>query len=481
MLSLCVALLLLLCGPAAMAAPASPRTVAEDATCDGPVVKFEASSAEALQAAVSQAASVWRVQGNAATVNLRPGQLAALERTPGIENVSVTIPDLAALVGEQAAERSRNWTVADSVASRCANPDKARLSPELCGAQSDPFFDEYREIEVIHLYMEALALEHPAITTFVPNVGDSYEGRPIPALMIGGEDGGDAVFLQAEIHAREWITPSTAMFIAVELLESEEPEWREIVQLLKFIIIPVSNPDGYVHTWTDGGRQWRKSRSPNEGSECLGTDLNRNWDGGDWGGPGASTDPCSGTYRGAGPFSEVETATIAEFLEQFTGPESKRKQHQHPAHLVGGIDYHSFGQIFLRPYAWASTEENPPPNDEIVAAIGQAMADAAEATPDGVPYTSGGWFDDLYPSSGVCADYLFNITSSNPDEVKDGIAFTAELRDRGQFGFVLPGEWRGAMPVFSRCVPFPVPKQFCRLLYCQTPRSFQRQWSRWRA
>jgi len=129
---------------------------------------------------------------------------------------------------------------------------------------------------------------------------------------------------------------------------------------------------------------------------------------------------------------------IAAFLEQFTGPESHRAKAQHPAHLVGGIDYHSFGQVFLRPYAWASTAENPPPNDEVVAAIGLAMAAAAGATPDGVEYTAGGWYDDLYPSSGVCADWLFNVTSSNPDEVKDGVAFTAELRDLGQFGFVLP-------------------------------------------
>ena len=58
---------------------------------------------------------------------------------------------------------------------------------------------------------------------------------------------------------------------------------------------------------------------------------------------------------------------------------------KHPAHIRGGIDYHSFGQIFLRPYAWASTATNPPANDEEVARLGQAMADAAAATPDGVP------------------------------------------------------------------------------------------------
>jgi|EP01049_Picozoa_sp_SAG25_P005953 hypothetical protein len=38
--------------------------------------------------------------------------------------------------------------------------------------------------------------------------------HPIPALIIGGQDGGEAVFLQAELHAREWITPSTVGVMA---------------------------------------------------------------------------------------------------------------------------------------------------------------------------------------------------------------------------------------------------------------------------
>jgi hypothetical protein len=39
--------------------------------------------------------------------------------------------------------------------------------------------------------------------------------------------------------------------------------------------------------------------------------------------------------------------------------------------LLGGIDIHSFGQIFLRPYAWATT---PPPNDAAV--VSTSFADA---------------------------------------------------------------------------------------------------------
>ena len=38
-------------------------------------------------------------------------------------------------------------------------------------------------------------------------------------------------------------------------------------------ILPVTNPDGYEYTKTD--RFWRKTRSPNDGSVCVGTDANR--------------------------------------------------------------------------------------------------------------------------------------------------------------------------------------------------------------
>eukprot|EP01049_Picozoa_sp_SAG25_P005954 SAG25_NODE_427_length_8159_cov_9.134491_7_plen_105_part_00 len=68
-----------------------------------------------------------------------------------------------------------DWRVADSLASRCTTHG-GRASQLVCGAESDPFFDEYREMELIHLYMEALALEHPTITEFIPSIGASFEG-----------------------------------------------------------------------------------------------------------------------------------------------------------------------------------------------------------------------------------------------------------------------------------------------------------------
>lgn len=42
---------------------------------------------------------------------------------------------------------------------------------------------------------------------------------------------------------------------------------------------------------------WRKNRQTNEGSECVGRDVNRNWPH-KWDGEGSSPDPCDETFRG---------------------------------------------------------------------------------------------------------------------------------------------------------------------------------------
>ena len=75
----------------------------------------------------------------------------------------------------------------------------------------------------------------------------------------------------------------------------------------------MANPDGYTYS-RDKDRLWRKTRSPNKGTSCVGTDPNRNfgyrWQAGDH----LTRHPCSHTYRGAQPFSEVETANIRDWL-----------------------------------------------------------------------------------------------------------------------------------------------------------------------
>lgn len=99
--------------------------------------------------------------------------------------------------------------------------------------------------------------------------------------------------------------------------------------------MPVVNPDGYVYSQTTN-RNWRKNRAKTSSSQCDGVDINRNFDI-FWN--LSKNDPCSCTYRGSAPGSELETKAITNFL-------LKRK-----SNLISFITLHSYGQYILYPFA----------------------------------------------------------------------------------------------------------------------------------
>jgi murein tripeptide amidase MpaA len=80
--------------------------------------------------------------------------------------------------------------------------------------------------------------------------------------------------LKQGIHAREWIAPAMATYIMRELVEKNATKYLVNINIH---IIPCANPDGYEFS-INKERFWRKNKSPNKGPECIGVDLNRNWD-----------------------------------------------------------------------------------------------------------------------------------------------------------------------------------------------------------
>ena len=48
--------------------------------------------------------------------------------------------------------------------------------------------------------------------------------------------------LFAGIHAREWISPATVTYVMKELVTN--PQYRPLLQMFDFFILPVTNPDG---------------------------------------------------------------------------------------------------------------------------------------------------------------------------------------------------------------------------------------------
>ena len=90
------------------------------------------------------------------------------------------------------------------------------------------------------------------LADFYPNrvelieIGKSFEGRPLAVLKIKGTTSTRrAIWIDANIHAREWITSATALFFVNQLVENpNSPYNQEITSDFDFYIMPMANPDG---------------------------------------------------------------------------------------------------------------------------------------------------------------------------------------------------------------------------------------------
>lgn len=62
--------------------------------------------------------------------------------------------------------------------------------------------------------------------------------------------GNKAILIEANIHAREWITSATATWVLNSLLKFNDSDTRDIAENVDWYIIPVSNPDGFTYSKT---------------------------------------------------------------------------------------------------------------------------------------------------------------------------------------------------------------------------------------
>jgi len=299
--------------------------------------------------------------------------------------------------------------------------EQTELNATLRADRGSAYFDAFRTLDEVNAFMDELDNDPglPADQVQIVTIGTSIQGRAIRALRIssppGPDEGPRPVFVfNSGQHAREWITVPASAWAAERLVRdyATDEEIRTLVDSVVFYIVPVLNPDGYVHTWpvANGGggeRYWRKNRRLNSGGS-FGVDLNRNW-GHQWGGGGSSSSQTSDTYRGTGPFSEPETAAMRDFM---TGG------------ITGGplkayIDIHSFSQLIMSP--WGYTSANPPRLAELQP-VTNAQVAAVEAV-YGTNYTGGPIAQVLYTASGNSADWVLGD--------RNALAWAYELRPSG--------------------------------------------------
>lgn len=207
------------------------------------------------------------------------------------------------------------------------------------------------------------------------------------------------------IHAREWISGSTCQYIAAQLVQNyhSDGQIRDLLDHNEVIMVPVVNPDGYVHAWTRD-RLWRKNRRWFRFG--TGVDLNRNFDD-HWCETGSSRSPFTDTYCGPEGASESETQAIQNYYGRYKGQ------------MLAAIDMHSFSQLILRPNGYS--EEDCP--DEA------RLLEASTILAKGIKSSSGKAYEpkksaELYPTSGTATDYFYWV----PGQEFRPYSITIELR-----------------------------------------------------
>lgn len=282
--------------------------------------------------------------------------------------------------------------------------------PRNMSARGAMDWDDYYPHEDLQAFIQGLA-DTNADWARIINIGQTYEGRDMNVLAIEkAGPGAPNVWLEAGIHAREWIAPAVATYLVNELVNNNDAH-PDYLDKINWYFIPCANPDGYSYSW-ETDRMWRKTRSPQGG--CFGVDPNRNWDY-HWGETGVSSNPCTDIFPGDKPFSEVETANIAAFVQTLE-----------PVPVLSQC-FHSYSQLQLWPYGYDYGAY--PDNYEEIQQL-------AIDTCDAIYQVHGTIFDpinsaDLYPASGAADDWYKGVLGSR-------FTFTTELRDTGNYGFILP-------------------------------------------
>uniref|UniRef100_A0AAG5DGG9 Peptidase M14 domain-containing protein n=1 Tax=Anopheles atroparvus TaxID=41427 RepID=A0AAG5DGG9_ANOAO len=275
-------------------------------------------------------------------------------------------------------------------------------------------WEDYYTLEEIYEWIDGMVAQYPSVLS-VSTIGQTYEGRDMKVIKLSYKAGNVGIFIDANIHAREWITSATITWVLNELLTSEEPSVRFIAENYDWYIVPVANPDGFAYTHTTE-RLWRKTRTQHN-LLCYGTDPNRNFNF-QWNNGGTSTTPCSDTYSGTAPESEVEVSNLTTFIRSIA------------ATVKLSLSIHSRGQYILFPFGYSNAPRAY--NYQDLMQVGQrASVEIYKLYQK--PYRVGTTADALYVASGISVDWAYAVGGIP-------LSYTYELRDQGEFGFILPAE-----------------------------------------
>jgi carboxypeptidase A2 len=289
----------------------------------------------------------------------------------------------------------------NDIESRSLNPEQQAFN-----------IDDYNTIDDIYSWLRGLASNcRSGLTCELYSIGNSYEGQPLYVFKISKSGSGrKGYWIDATIHAREWIATATVIKILNHLATGGDANAVALTDAYDWYIMPVMNADGYRYTWSND-RLWRKNRRPTPGSLCIGTDLNRNFDF-RWGTDGVSHAPCNDIFCGESGGSEPETQAVQNELVRL-GPT-----------LAASVTVHSYGNMWMFP--WGNTVnfagavcERASDHAELMR-VADATANAIQATYN-TRWSRGNSCEVIYATSGGTDDFAKGVAG-----VK--YAFCPELR-----------------------------------------------------
>lgn len=77
----------------------------------------------------------------------------------------------------------------------------------------------YLQLDTINSWLDCIAAKHDFVTRI--DLGKSYDGQTVKGIKFAKNETNPTIFIEAGIHAREWISPATTTFIINQLLTSQ--------------------------------------------------------------------------------------------------------------------------------------------------------------------------------------------------------------------------------------------------------------------
>jgi murein tripeptide amidase MpaA len=304
----------------------------------------------------------------------------------------------------------------------------------------------YMNVDEIEVALDALATSHPGVAELIPLPNRTSEGRRSHALRIGPPDsqGANTIVFTGGLHAREWVPPDALVNLAADVLEAHArgtglryggqrfsaADIHGVVEGLQLVLFPCVNPDGRHHSQT-AEPMWRKNRRrvvPGTDADCVGVDINRNFDA-LWefrrhfapdSHVSASDNPCDPqVYVGPAAASEPETRNVVALIERYP-------------RLRWFVDVHSYVPAIFYSWGFDANQTSDPtqnfrnaafdgqrgrggdgygefiPADDLRAlqSLGKTVNEAIAAA-NGTGYALEQSFT-LYPTSGASDDYAYS-------------------------------------------------------------------------